>query len=219
MLVLRRRTNLLLALLAIKAQLLLWGISLAQTQPVSVLIVRHGESDPKQPNQPLSAVGRQRAELLASTVRGIKFTHLFSSHTTRSRQMLEAIAAKQRLPVVQLPAPGTTHERELVTDKTTRRASIEPLAAALLKLAPGSVALVSLNSENIFAIMNKLGVPVAPRDQSCELGSMCVPCLENVCYPRKEFDHIWHLVLEAGRPSPLAFLELRYGTGWRPAVQ
>jgi hypothetical protein len=217
--VLRRRSNLLLALLVITAQLLLWGLSLAQTQPVSILIVRHAESDPKHPNQPLSAIGRQRAELLASTVRGINFTHLFSSHTTRSRQMLEAIAAKQGLTIVQLPTPGTMHEGEIVTDKTTRRASMEPVATALLKLPPGSVALVSLNSENIFGIMNKLGVPVAPSGQSCGLGSMCVPCLENACYPRQDFDRIWHLVLEADRPLPLAFLELRYGVGWRSADQ
>jgi broad specificity phosphatase PhoE len=106
----------LLALLL--GQLLGWGAtSLAQTQPVSVLIVRHGESDPKQPNQPLTETGRARAELLASTVRGIKFTHLFASHTTRSRQMLELIAAKQTLPIVQLPAPGEIHDGEAVTDK------------------------------------------------------------------------------------------------------
>jgi hypothetical protein len=133
--------------------------------------------------------------------------------------MLEAIAAKQGLTIVQLPAPGTMHEGEIVTDKTTRRASIEPVASALLKLPRGSVALVSLNSENIFAIMNKLGVPVATTVQSCGLGTMCVPCLENACYPREEFDLMWHLVLEGGRPSPVAFVELRYGVGWRSADQ
>jgi predicted 3-demethylubiquinone-9 3-methyltransferase (glyoxalase superfamily) len=89
------------------------------------------------------------------------------------------------------------------------------MASALLKLPGGSVALVALNSENIFAVMNKLGVPVAATGQGCAFGSVCVPCLENECYPRKEFDHLWHMVFEAGRPSPLAFIELRYGVGWR----
>ena len=218
MLVLRQQTHLLVMLLVVLGgELLFWRAGLAQTRAVSVLIVRHAESDPGQPNQPLSIRGRERAELLASTVQGITFTHLFASHTTRSRQMLETIAAKQGLPVVQLPAPGETYEAEVVTDKTTRRASIEPVANALLKLPQGSIALVALNSENIFAVMNKLGVPVAKTGHRCALGSVCVPCLENECYPRKEFDHIWHLVFEPGYPSPLAFIELRYGSGWRPA--
>ena len=102
-----------------------------------------------------------------------------------------------------------------MTDQTSRRAPIEPLSTALLQLPPGSVALVALNSENIFAILNRLGVPLASDGQSCALGSMCVPCTDNSCYPRREFDHLWHLVRDAGRAEPLALVELRYGAGWQ----
>ena len=188
----------------------------AQQQTVSILIVRHAESDSSQPTIPLSATGRQRAELLAPTLNGVAFTHLFATHTTRTRQMVEAIAAAQVLPIVQLPVPGSILDGQPVTDQTSRRAPIETMAAALLKLPPGSVALAALNSENIYAIMNRLGVPVAGPGKSCAPGSMCVPCLDNKCFPAA-FDRIWHLVLEPGRATPLALVELRYGAGWRAA--
>lgn len=186
----------------------------AQQQTVSILIVRHAETDGSQPTIPLSAVGRQRAELLAPTLNGVTFTHLLATHTTRARQMLEAIAAKQGLQIVQLPAPGSVLDGQPVTDQTSRRAPIEPVAAALLKLPPGSVALAALNSENIYAILNRLGVPVAESGKPCVIGRMCVPCLDNKCFP-PEFDRMWHVVLEPGRATPLAFVELRYGVGWR----
>lgn len=112
------------------------------TQAVSIFVVRHGETDKSQPaTLPLSAAGMQRAEVLASTMRGVPLTHLISSHTTRSRQMLDKMASERRLQVTMLPAPGSTFQGEQVTDQTTRRAPIEPVSQALLSLPPGSVAL------------------------------------------------------------------------------
>jgi Histidine phosphatase superfamily (branch 1) len=181
------------------------------------VIVRHAETDGKRPVSQLTAQGFARADLLAQTLRGVKFSHVFASHTVRSRQQVEKIADAQKVAVVQLPAPGSMYEGKPVTDETTRRAAIEPIAEILLKLPAGSTALVGLNSENIYAILNKLGVPVAPAGQSCAQGSMCVPCLSNQGYP-KEFDHLWHVVRQPGRAEPLAFLELRYGAGW-PGVK
>lgn len=186
----------------------------AQPQTVSILIVRHPESDNKQPTIPLSPRGHARAELLIHTLSGIKFSHVFSSHTTRSRQAVERIAAAHNLPVVQLPRPGSTLDGKVVTDQTTRRAPIEPISQALLTLPSGSTALVGLNSENIYAILNKLGVPAAPAGQQCVKGSVCVPCTNNECYPRNEFDHLWHVVRDPKRSELLAYLELRYGAGW-----
>lgn len=209
-----RRNHLLTGLVAIAAQFWAVSQSLAQAQPVSIFIVRHAETDNSQPTIPLSTVGRQRADLLAPTLRGVKFTHLFATHTTRTRQMLDVISSAQSLQIVQLPAPGAIIDGQPLTDQTPPRASIEPIATAMLKLPPGSVALAALNSANIFAILNRLGVPVAAPDQACALGSMCVPCLDNKCFP-PEFDRIWHLVLESGRAAPLVLVELRYGAGWR----
>lgn len=209
------RNILLTAFLVIAAQFWSHGQPLAQAQPVSILIVRHAETDTSQPTLPLTAAGRQRAELLVGTLRGVKFTHIFASHTARARQMVGAIASAQGLAVVQLPVPGSMLDGQPVTEQTSRRASIEPISTALLKLPPGSVALAALNSENIYAIMNRLGVPIASGGKSCRPGSMCVPCTDNSCYPRNEYDHLWHLVFEPGRAEPLAFIELRYAAGWR----
>lgn len=186
----------------------------AQQQFVSIFIVRHAETDGSQPTIPLSHRGQARAELLAPTLEGVKFTNLFATHTTRTRQMLEAVASKHGLPIEQLPQPGSMLDGQPVTGLTTRRAPIEPIAKALLQLPPGSVALASLNSENIFAILHRLGVPVAEQGKACEIGQMCVPCLDNKCFPAA-FDRLWHIVLQPGRATPVSFSELRYGIGWR----
>lgn len=209
------RNILIAALVMIAAQSWSYGQLLAQTRPVSILILRHAEADASQPTQPLTAAGQRRAELLAQTLRGVKFTHIFASHTTRARQMVEAIASAQNLTVMQLPAPGSTVDGQPVTDQTDRRAAIEPISTALLKLPAGSVVLAVVNSENIFAIFNRLGVPVASAGKSCAPGTMCVPCTDNSCYPRSEYDLLWHLVREPGRAEPLAFIELRYAAGAR----
>lgn len=206
------RSTLLTAFVLIAAQFLAVSQPSAQTQPVSIFIVRHAEPDS---SMLLTPAGHQRSELLVHTLRGLKFTHIFASHTARARQTVERIASAQGLPIVQLPVPGSILDGQPVTDETSRRAPIEPISAALLKLPPGSVALAALNSENIFAVLNRLGVPAAPAGRSCALGSMCVPCTDNNCFPRTEFDRLWHLVREPGRAAPLSFVELRYGAGWR----
>lgn len=193
------------------------GNPLAQEKIVSIFIVRHPEAVPEGPStRPLTSAGQQRADLLIHTLRGVKFTHFFASHTTRSRQAIEKVATANRLSVVQLPEPGSVLEGKIVTDDTSRRAPIEPISQALLRLPAGSVALAGLNSENIYAILNRLGVPEARAGETCALGSQCVPCTSNKCYPAGEFDHLWHLVREPGQTKPLAFIELRYGAGWHP---
>lgn len=151
--------TLLTAFFLIAAQFLPRDQAHAQAQPVSIFVVRHSETDSSQPALPLTAAGRQRAELLVQTLRGVRFTHIFASHTTRSRQMVEAIASAQGLAVIQLPVPGSTLDTKPVTEQTSRRAPIEPISTALLNLPPGSVALAALNSENIFAILNRARHP------------------------------------------------------------
>lgn len=185
--------------------------------PVSIFIVRHAETDLTQQSLPLTPLGQQRAELLTKTLQAIRFTHVFSSHTTRSRQTVDGVARANDLATVQLPVPGSQLDGQPVTEQTSRRAPIEPISAALLKLPAGSVALVGLNSENIFAILNRLGVPVATEGAKCERGSVCVPCTSNSCFPLMEYDQLWHLVIEAGRAEPIEFVEMHYGQGWKPA--
>ncbi len=164
-------------------------VSAARAQTVSILLVRHAEADQSRPHRPLNEAGRQRAAVFTDTIRDVRFTHIFATHTVRALEMVEATAKAQGLQVVQLPRPGSTFDGEIVTDQTSRRAPIELISQALLRLPPGSRALVAGNSENLFAIMNKLGVPLPESGKTCQVGSMCVPCTDNSCYPRMEFDH------------------------------
>lgn len=195
------------------AQSLTGGITEAvdQAPPVTVVIVRHPESALE-----LTAVGRQRAELLVQTLRDTRFTHVFASHTTRARQTVEPVARVQNIQVVQLPAPGSMLAGQTVTDATSRQAAIAPIADAVLQLPAGSVVLIGANSDNVYGILNRLGVPVAASGQECSAGSMCVPCLTNACFPGSDFDRLWHLVIEAGQARPIVLIQTRYGAGWSP---
>jgi hypothetical protein len=77
-----------------------------------------------------------------------------------------------------------------------------------------STAVVALNSENIFAVINRLGVPVADAGTTCAVGQSCVPCLNNTCFPRDAFDRICYIARRPSQAEPVVFTELRYGVGW-----
>ena len=157
---------------------------------------------------PLNAAGMVRAKVFAASVASVRFTHVFSSHTTRARQMVEPAAAQRGLPVVQLPGPGRLLNGVLIDDRVSSREAIQPLVTALRQLPAGSRALVGVNSDNIYAILYGLGTPVAGSDGRCALGSTCVPCLTNQCF--KGVDQLWVLVIDTASPMP-TLIELRYG--------
>jgi hypothetical protein len=189
----------------------------AQAQTVQIYVVRHAEAAPAGDGRvPLTAQGRQRAALLAPTFRDVKFTHLFASHTVRTRETLEPLALERSLAVVQLPQPGSIVDGRPVNDDTTRRAAIDPIATALNGLPAGSIAMVALNGESIYAVLNRLGVPLAPDGRSCPPGSACVPCTNNSCFPGTQYDKVWYLVMQPGRSTPVVFTEFYYGIGWQP---
>lgn len=179
-----------------------------------IYFVRHAEVDPTQPTFPLSAAGRLKADALARAVSAVRFTHVFSSHTTRALQMVEPVALVRNLPVLQLPRPGVQLDSTLVSDRTSSRAAIGPLVEALRALPPGSRALVGVNSDNVYAIMNSLGVPAGTPDQPCPTGGNCVPCLTNACASPR-FDQLWLIVLKRGAIPP-TLIELRYGETGTP---
>jgi hypothetical protein len=206
-------------LFMIASALSLWpSISAAQQttdDKVTVIyVVRHADVDPTQPNFPLSAEGRAKADAFARAVSGVRFTHIFSSHTTRALQMVEPVALARNLPVRQLPQPGSQLDSTVVSDRSSSRVAIAPLVRALGALPPGSRALVGANSDNVYAILNGLGVPVATPERHCTSGENCVPCLTNACASPR-YDQMWLLIFthETGTPT---LLELRYGeTGAR----
>ena len=176
-----------------------------------IYLVRHGEDDSSTPNQALTQQGEARARIFAATVRDIPFSHVFSTHTTRSRQAVEAVAKARGLSVIQLPNPGSVVDGTAVDEKTPAKTAVKPLVDALRQLPSGSVALVGANSGNVYAILNGLGVRVGTSDQPCTLGSTCVPCLDNTCFPREEFDNFWILIVDAVGQRP-QLIHLRYGT-------
>jgi hypothetical protein len=179
-----------------------------------IYVVRHAEVDPTLATFPLSAVGRRRADDLARAVGEVTLTHVFSSHTTRARQMVEPAAQARRLPVQQLPQLGIQPDSTLVSDRTPSRAAIAPLVRALRELPPGSRALVGVNSDNVYAILHGLGVPEGTAEQPCLSGRTCVPCLTNACASPR-YDQLWLLIL--GRePSGPTLLELHYGAASEP---
>lgn len=199
--------------------LVLWtmlavGESAAQLRPDSssttiVYFVRHAEVEFTHPNFPLSEAGKRRASEFARTVGAVTFTHFLSSHTTRARQMLEAIAKRQESTIQQMPEPGTRIDGKVVSDTTPSRLAVPLLIDAIRALPAGSTALVGVNSDNIYAVLHGLGVPVATPERPCTTGSTCVPCLTNKCFP-PEYDHLWMLILPPAPEKP-RLVELRYG--------
>jgi hypothetical protein len=160
---------------------LLWPIASTAQRPSNsddvtvIYFVRHAEVDPTQPTFPLNDAGRLKAGAFARAVSAVRFTHVFSSHTTRALQMVEPVALERNLSVLQLPRPGVQLDSTLVSDRTSSRAAIGPLVEALRALPLGSRALVGVNSDNVYAIMNGLGVPAATPEQPCPRGGNCVP--------------------------------------------
>lgn len=137
----------------------------AQEQLIQIYVVRHPETEAKPADLKaihLSDTGRKRAELLIPTLAGVRVSHLFASHTLRTHETLEDFAHDRSLPIVQLPQPGTTWKGQRVTDELSRQEAVDPIADALLALAPGSTAVAALNSDNIFGVLNRLGIPVPP---------------------------------------------------------
>jgi hypothetical protein len=179
-----------------------------QEPPTMVYFVRHAEVDPGQPTIPLNPVGLRKADAFARAVSEIAFTHVFSSHTTRSRQMVEPAARARNLSVRQLPHPGIQRNGTIVTDTTSSRVAIEPLVRALSDLPQGSRALVGVNSDNVYSILNGLGVPVGTAERPCASGQTCVPCLSKACaLPRT--DQMWMLIRRNDAASPV-LVELRW---------
>ena len=150
-------------------------------QPVVVYIVEHGEPVITDPALPLSDNGIRWAKGVADTLRDVPFTNAFASSALRSKQTISYTAADHGLPIVQLPNGDPS---------TPSAAAAAPIAQALESLRPGSVALVGGNTENIYRIMNTLGIPVVA---GCGENQRCVPCLDKTCFTAAALSTIWRL--------------------------
>lgn len=173
----------------------------AQTDFTQINFLRHAEIDKKNPDKPLTAKGRERAAALVKHFEGIKITHIYASHTDRTRDTVLPLAKAQGLKVQQFPTPGSTVGGEVVTNRSKGKVAIKPLIDALKKVPEGSTVVVGGNSGNLYAIMAGLGVRVATKENPCGKDDMsCLPCADKSCFPKKEFNNLW-LVIPAATPS------------------
>ena len=158
-------------------------------------LLRHAEINKKAPGKPLNAQGKQRSQDLVSYMQGVRLTHIYATHSDRTRDTATPLAMARSLNVVQYPAPGSTIKSEVVSNETKGKFAIKPMIKALQKLPKGSTALVTANSGNLYAIMAGLGVSV---QADCAKGADgCLPCKDKKCFPKKQFNNIWKLVLSA----------------------
>ena len=158
-------------------------------------LLRHAEINKKAPGKPLNAKGKQRAQDLVSHMQDVRLTHIYATHSDRTRDTAIPLAMARGLDVVQYPAPGSTIKGEVVSNKTKGKFAIKPMIKALQKLPEGSTALVTANSGNLYAIMAGLGVSV---QADCVKGADgCIPCKGKKCFPKKQFNNIWKLVRSA----------------------
>ncbi|SKH58813.1 Uncharacterised protein [Mycobacteroides abscessus subsp. massiliense] len=170
---------------------------------VSIYIVEHGLVDMDTPPPwMLNDAGRLHEYAVTAAMDSVALTHVFSSHTLRSRQTVEGVADAHSLPLIQLPQPGSVLDGQIVTDETPREAAVGPVSEALLNLKAGDTALYGGNSENIFAILNKLGVPVV---EGCTSDSVCVPCIDKTCFTVSDLRALWHVTIREHIPGVLGY--------------
>ncbi len=130
-------------------------------EEIQIYLVRHAEVNKKDPEKMLTEAGRDRAEALAQRLSTVDLTHVFSSHTLRTRDTVTPTAEAAGLEVQQFPTLGSTLGGNVVDNRTSGKVAIEPLLNELQQVPEGSTVLVGGNSGNLYAIMAGLGVCVA----------------------------------------------------------
>ncbi len=154
--------------------------------------VRHAEIDMKNPDRPLIPKGNERAAALVKHLKGKNITHIYATHTDRTRDTVIPLAKERGLKVLQFPKPGSTVGEKEVTNRTKGKIAIKPMVNALMKVPDGSAVIVSANSGNLFAIMAGLGVRVGTKDMPCgDKDASCLLCKDKSCFPENEFHNIW----------------------------
>ncbi|OBB33341.1 hypothetical protein A5792_09290 [Mycolicibacterium peregrinum] len=148
-----------------------------------VYIVEHGEPVFSDPALPLSANGIHHGKAVAAVLRDVSFTNVYASSALRSKQTVSYAAGALGLPVVQLPNGDPS---------TPAEAAAEPIVKAVTSLPAGSTALVGGNTENIYRIVNKLGIPVV---DGCGPNQQCVPCLDKTCFTDNDLNSIWRVTI------------------------
>lgn len=145
----------------------------AQTQPVTIILVRHGEKM-AQPvdNPPLTAEGQLRAEELARVVRDAGVTAIYSTPYLRTMNTAKVVADALKLSITETPIPGRSVAA--YADSVVARAKRD-----------GGVILVVGHSNTMGAVIKSLGAP--------EIGEITDP----------EHDHLFIVTVQEGKPARL----------------
>lgn len=158
----------------------------------TIYFVRHAEPDFKHPDRPLTDKGRIRAKKLVAHFTRIPITHVYSTHTDRTRDTVAPLALARGLAVAQFPPAGSKIEGKVVNNRTSEPSAIMPMIVALRGLPAGAAAVVSCNSSNLYPIM--AGVGVRP-DATCTADRTdCLPCVTRECFDGKRFDYVWKVI-------------------------
>jgi broad specificity phosphatase PhoE len=119
--------------------------SAAQTSTATtVILVRHAERETGQGDDPLSAQGRARAQVLAYVLRDANITTVMTSGVTRTRETAEPFARQAGLTSEVLPT-------EKLDDVGQR-----------IRSRSGGAVLIVHHSNTVPVIAEKLGVSIAP---------------------------------------------------------
>ena len=111
----------------------------------TVILVRHAErTSMTDPDSPLSAEGRQRADALARLLRDASVSAIITSPRVRTQQTAEPLARDRRLTPRVLPADD-----------------LDGVVSTIRALA-GQTVLVVHHSNTVPALADKLGVPIPP---------------------------------------------------------
>ena len=154
-----------------------------------IYFLRHAEIDKSTKDKPLNTKGKERAQVLVKHFKGYRITHIYATHTDRTRDTVAPLAKDRGISLKQIPEPGSTIKGETVTNRSKGKIAIKPLVKELQNLPKGSSVIVAANSGNLYAVMAGLGVPVR---ESCKNNTNdCLPCKSKACFPKKQFNNIW----------------------------
>lgn len=174
----------LLAVVASLAFLVPRQAPVESTEPVTVVLVRHGETGAPGRDPELSEEGRARAEALAAHLAHAGVTHLFSTELARTRTTLAPLAGRVGLEVEVVSARDGARQLEL-----------------LHELPAGAVAVVAGHSNTVPAMATALGTDPIELEEHPQYG----PIL-----PHDAYDRMYVITLPANDAGAPKLVELRY---------
>ena len=173
-----------------------------EAETTTIYFLRHAEPNFKDPELPLNDKGRARAEKLVAHFASVPITHVYASHTDRTRDTVTPLAKARDVAVRQFPPISSELNGKIVGNRTGGTAAIKPLIAALKALPAGSTAVVAGNSGNLYPVLAGIGAPVNPVCAADR--SDCLPCATRKCFDGKKFNNVWKLTLSRDGQATLS---------------